>query len=274
MRRDSATTFRHGLRRSGQSIARGRFGRGRRCAQSDRIVAESSFQHGHPTTASRPRWLVNTLPAGRRTKLSKALAHFHATAKTPHRKWKWPLWFILQHTSLWPRRQWLQPDYKFYPSVHTLLLLANALQLARADTRKSTAFLEASEEFTPNSPEFLITLAESEFDASIYPAARDDLERAIALDSQVVSSALPARQCPVQAKRCGSGYRRVSPGNRSGPRSAANLLSACTRVAVKTGSSQANSSFSIKLWRPTTIMHPHSAKWDEYFLKHIARQTP
>lgn len=76
-----------------------------------------------------------------------------------------------------------QAAYKFYPSVHTLLLLANALQL-QGRYPDVNRLLAGKRGMYTDSPEFFITLAESEFDASIYAAARADLERAIALDSK------------------------------------------------------------------------------------------
>src|ERR1035437_8874555 len=44
--------------------------------------------------------------------------------------------------------------------------------------------LGAQRESYADSPAFLITLAESEYDASIFPAARQDIERAVLLDGK------------------------------------------------------------------------------------------
>jgi tetratricopeptide (TPR) repeat protein len=73
--------------------------------------------------------------------------------------------------------------YKTYPSVHTLLLLANALQL-QGRYPDVNRILGSKRDTYADSPEFFITLAESEFDASIYPAAQEDLEHAISLDAK------------------------------------------------------------------------------------------
>jgi tetratricopeptide (TPR) repeat protein len=74
-----------------------------------------------------------------------------------------------------------QAAYRSYPSVHTLLLLANALQLEGRYPEVNRLLGDQRSTYA-DSPEFLITLAESESDASIFAAARDDLEHAIALD--------------------------------------------------------------------------------------------
>ena len=74
-----------------------------------------------------------------------------------------------------------EEDLKFYPSVHSLLLVANALQM-QGRYPEVNRLLGAKRGAYPDSPEFFVTLAESEFDASIYPASREDLQHAIALN--------------------------------------------------------------------------------------------
>jgi len=74
-----------------------------------------------------------------------------------------------------------EEDYKFYPSVHSLLLVANTLQL-QGRYPDVNRLLGDKRAMYSSSPEFLVTLAESEFDASIFPAARQDLQHAISLN--------------------------------------------------------------------------------------------
>jgi predicted Zn-dependent protease len=71
--------------------------------------------------------------------------------------------------------------YKAYPSLHTPLPPANALQL-EGRYPDVNRLLEDKRETYADRPEFFITLAESESDAAIYLEARKDLNRAIALD--------------------------------------------------------------------------------------------
>ena len=71
--------------------------------------------------------------------------------------------------------------YKAHPSEESTLMLANVLQMqGRAD--EVVSFLQPQRNRYGNSPKFLITLAESEYDTPNYAAARADLEHAISLD--------------------------------------------------------------------------------------------
>jgi tetratricopeptide (TPR) repeat protein len=74
-----------------------------------------------------------------------------------------------------------EEDYNFYPSVHSLLLVANALQM-QGRYPDVNRLLGTKRGTYPDSPEFFVTVAESEFDASLYSAARRDLQHAIALN--------------------------------------------------------------------------------------------
>ncbi len=123
------------------------------------------------------------LAGGQKDKAAKALDHFHATAKTPQQEMEMAVVVYLAAHQLVAAQTVATADYKSYPSVHTLLLLANALQL-QGRYPEVNRLLGSERGIYGNSPEFLITLAESEFDASMYPAARDDLERAISLDAR------------------------------------------------------------------------------------------
>ena len=123
------------------------------------------------------------LAGGQKDKAVKALEHFHATAETPQQEMEMAVVVYLAAHQLVAAQTVAAAGYKSYPSVHTLLLLANTLQL-QGRYPEVNHLLGSKRGIYGNSPEFLITLSESEFDASIYPAARDDLERAISLDSR------------------------------------------------------------------------------------------
>lgn len=67
-----------------------------------------------------------------------------------------------------------------YPSEQTLLFTANVLQI-QGRFMNVVALLRKYRKDYANSPPFLITIAESEYDAMMYKAARQDAEHAIAL---------------------------------------------------------------------------------------------
>jgi tetratricopeptide (TPR) repeat protein len=117
-------------------------------------------------------------------KASKALLHFHATAQTPEQEMEMAVVVYLAAHQLVDAEKVAREDYKVYPSVHSLLLLANALQL-QGRYPDVNRILGARRAQYADSPEFSVTLAESEFDASIFPAARDDLQHAISLNPQI-----------------------------------------------------------------------------------------
>jgi tetratricopeptide (TPR) repeat protein len=123
------------------------------------------------------------LTSGQVDKAVKALAHFHITAETPQQEMEMAVVVYLAAHQLVSAQAVAEAVYKTYPSVHTLLLLANALQL-QGRYPDVNRLLGSKRGTYADSPEFFITLAESEFDASIYPAAREDLEHAISLDSK------------------------------------------------------------------------------------------
>ena len=140
--------------------------------------AHSMWSSNNSIAASLAREYLN---AGQANKAAQALAHFHSTASTPQQELEEAVLVYFAAHQLVSAQAAAEAAYKSYPSLHTLLLLTNALQLEGrypdvnrllGDKRKTYA----------DSPAFFITLAESESDASIYPAASEDLEHAIALD--------------------------------------------------------------------------------------------
>jgi tetratricopeptide (TPR) repeat protein len=121
--------------------------------------------------------------AGQESKALDALAHFHATAHTPLQEMELGVIVYLGGHRLTSAEAVADTAYKSYPSLHTLLMLANVLQL-EGRYPDVNRILGAKRETYRDSLEFLITLAESEYDASIYPAARQDIERAVLLDGK------------------------------------------------------------------------------------------
>jgi tetratricopeptide (TPR) repeat protein len=74
--------------------------------------------------------------------------------------------------------------YSRDPSIRSLLLLANVLQL-QGRYKDANQLLGAKRAIYADSAPFLITAAESQFDAMLYAAARSDLERAIQISPNV-----------------------------------------------------------------------------------------
>jgi tetratricopeptide (TPR) repeat protein len=121
------------------------------------------------------------LNAGQTDKAAQALKHFQVTSATPQQEVEEAVLVYFAAHQLASAHAVAAAAYKTYPSLHTLLLLANSLQL-EGRYPDVNQLLQDKRETYANRPEFFITLAESESDAAIYPEARKDLERAIALD--------------------------------------------------------------------------------------------
>jgi predicted Zn-dependent protease len=124
------------------------------------------------------------LDAGQTDKAAQALKHFQVTSTTPQQEMEEAVLVYFAAHQLASAHAVAAAAYKAYPSLHTLLLLANALQL-EGGYPDANRLLQDKRETYADRPEFFITLAESESDAAIYPQARKDLERAIALDPKL-----------------------------------------------------------------------------------------
>jgi tetratricopeptide (TPR) repeat protein len=124
------------------------------------------------------------LAARQVNKAVEALAHFHVTAATPLQEIDLAVVVYLDGQQLIPAQAAAAAAYKSYPSLHTLLMLANALQLEGRYPDVNRLLGDKRATYAA-SPEFLITLAESEFDAGIYASAREDLEHAISLNKNL-----------------------------------------------------------------------------------------
>jgi tetratricopeptide (TPR) repeat protein len=153
--------------------------------QGDSSKAMAELQRAHsvwPSNSSIAASLARSyLAAGDTGKAARALAQFHADAKTPEQEMRMAVVVYLAAHQLQPAETVAAAAYKSYPSVQTLLLLANTLQM-QGRYPDVNRLLGSQRSAYAGSPEFFVTLAESEFDASTYQAARDDLQRALDLD--------------------------------------------------------------------------------------------
>lgn len=121
------------------------------------------------------------LAGGQKDQAVKSLAHFQGTAETPEQELEMAVVVYLAADHLISAQKIAEEDYKYHPSVHSLLLLANTLQM-QGRYPDVNRLLGSKRSQYINSPEFLITLAESELDASIYVPARQDLQSSISLN--------------------------------------------------------------------------------------------
>jgi tetratricopeptide (TPR) repeat protein len=156
--------------------------------QGDEHKATEVLQHAHsvwPSNNSVSTSLARVLLAsGEKDEAVKALAHFHGTAETPEQELEMAVVVQLAANQLLAAQTIAEKDYKYHPSIHSLLLVANTLQM-QGRYPDVNRLLGSKRETYADSPEFEVTLAESEFDASIYPAARKDLQRAISLNPKL-----------------------------------------------------------------------------------------
>lgn len=140
--------------------------------------AHAAWPSNNSVSASLAREYVNS---GDSANAVKALSGFHATAHTPEQELRLGVVVYLAAHQLGLAQSLAEAAYKAYPSVSTLLLLANTLQL-QGRYPDVIKLLDPKRTSFSSSPEFLVTLAESEFDASSISKAKVDLQRAIALN--------------------------------------------------------------------------------------------
>jgi len=156
-------------------------------------AVESSAQAEEALRRAHSFWPANTsiaaslareyLNARQVDKAVQALADFHVTATTPLQEMQVGAVVYLAGHRLVPALPIAESAYKSYPSLETLLLLANVLQL-QGRYKDVNHLLQDQRKVYATSPDFLVTFAESENDAMLWDAARDDLEHAIALDNK------------------------------------------------------------------------------------------
>ncbi len=154
-------------------------------SEGNLIQAEQKLQQAHsawPSNNSIATSLAREyLSAGQTDKALQALAHFHISKGTQPQEMEMAVVVYLAAHKLVSAQAVADAAFRSYPSEHTLLLLANVLQLQGRYTDVNR-LLGSKRQSYADSPKFLITLAESEYDASIYTAAHTDIERAVLLD--------------------------------------------------------------------------------------------
>ena len=154
-------------------------------AGGDQHSAEVTLEQAHarwPSNNSIAASLARDNMAQQKVqKAAEALAHFHATAATPMQEMELATVVFIANRQLGPARTVAETAYRVDPSVKTLLLLANVMQL-EGRFKEVVALLNAKRTQFASEPAFLITIAESEYDSLLYGTARDDLQRALALD--------------------------------------------------------------------------------------------
>jgi tetratricopeptide (TPR) repeat protein len=149
-------------------------------AEETLAIAHAAWPANTSIAASLAREYMN---GGQVEKALGALSDFHVTPRTPLQEMQEGVVVYMAGHRLVAAQAVAEMAYKIYPSLPTLLLLANLLQLEGrykdvnrllGDQRKSYA----------DASTFLITLAESESDAMLFDNARTDLEHAVALDNK------------------------------------------------------------------------------------------
>ena len=113
-----------------------------------------------------------------------ALDHFHAVATTPPQEMEAAAVAWIAGHQLQSAEQAARVNYRAYPSVQSLLLLANVIQL-EGRYKDVIALMQGKRTEYAQSAPFFVTLAESEFDANIFGAARADLEQAVKLNASL-----------------------------------------------------------------------------------------
>lgn len=160
-------------------------------AQGDPSKTMAELQRAHrvwPSNNSIAASLARScLAAGDTPKAAQALAHFHATAKTPEQEMHLAVVVFLAAHQLQSAQRVARIAYDADPSAETLILLANTLQM-QGRYPDVNRLLGSRRAAYAGSAAFFVTLAESESDASLNQAARSDLERAIALDPGLYQS--------------------------------------------------------------------------------------
>ena len=142
--------------------------------------AHSVWPSNNSIAASLAREYVSM---GKTNNAVAALNHFHATPSTRPQEMRLAVLVFLAANRLPSALAVAQVAYKAYPSLDSLLLLANVLQV-EGRYPDVNRILEGKRRTYADSPKFLITIAESELDAKMYPAAQRDLEHAIAFNPQ------------------------------------------------------------------------------------------
>lgn len=152
----------------------------------DLASAEKTLERAHgmwPSNTSIAASLAREyLGAGETDKAVAALADFHPAAAVSVQELKEAALVFIAGHKLIRAMSVAERANQAYPSLDTLLLFANVLQL-EGRYKDVNRLLGGKRAAYGNSPAFLITAAESEYDAMLYEAARKDLEQANSLDA-------------------------------------------------------------------------------------------
>lgn len=147
-------------------------------AQQTLLAAHAAWPANNSIAASLAREYLSSHQVDQ---AAQALKHFQPTAATPLQEEEVAIMAFIATHQLVRAQLIAQAAYKKDPSVHSLLLLANVMQL-EGKFKDTVALLRAKRAVYSDSAPFLVTLAESEYDSILYDAARDDLRQAIRLD--------------------------------------------------------------------------------------------
>ena len=120
------------------------------------------------------------LATGETVKAGDALAFFRPDAPASSQELEIAVVALLANHKLVPAREAASAAYTKTPSLRTLLLLANALQL-EGRYKEVVALMQNQRATYAESAPFLVTIAESEFDEKIFDAALADLTHAVAV---------------------------------------------------------------------------------------------
>ncbi len=147
--------------------------------------AQTTLRHAHalwPANASIAVSLAREyLDAGDADKAIAALAGYHSSAAAPAQELQEAALVFIAGHRLVQAMDAAQTAYQSHPSLDTLLLFANVLQLQGRYKDVNRMLSDKRADYGNYAP-FLITAAESEFDAMLYEQARKDLEQAIAMN--------------------------------------------------------------------------------------------
>jgi predicted Zn-dependent protease len=127
------------------------------------------------------------LAAGDVARAAAALQHFEAASNMPWQEIQMAVMVFITSHQLPAAEKAAQAGYKSYHSLASLLLLANTMQL-EGRYKDVIALLSAQRSSYMRSPTFLVTLAQSEYDAAMYDEARKDVEHGIALDPNIYAA--------------------------------------------------------------------------------------
>jgi tetratricopeptide (TPR) repeat protein len=154
-------------------------------AIGDKPGAEASLKQANslwPNNSSIAASLARLYMAdGDKDAAAAALTHFKPASTTPPQELELAAVVYLAVHQLKPARAAAEILYAAHPSVHSLLLLANTMQL-QGRFKDVVHLLDSQRSQYSESPEFLVTLAESEYDSILYDTAKDDLQHAITLN--------------------------------------------------------------------------------------------